>query len=101
MHQRVKRENSAGGKTRALKIYSTVKKKECKYFIFFAYSGGSLLIFVECPAVQAWKFGRNDCFVTAPFLSLIKDGNDNSFPHIQLHNTNTFSEDLTHKQFGL
>ena len=50
MHQRVKRENSAGGKTRALKIYSTVKRKECKYLIFFAYLGGSLLIFVACSA---------------------------------------------------
>ena len=37
--------------------------------------------------VQAWKFGGNDRFVTA---SLIKDGNDNSFPHIHIHNTNAF-----------
>ena len=29
---------------------------------------------------QAWKFGGNNRFVTASFPSLIKDGNDNSFP---------------------
>ena len=29
---------------------------------------------------QAWKFGRNNYFVTASFLLLIKEGNDNSFP---------------------
>ena len=47
--------------------------------------------------VQAWKFGRNDRFVTSSFPSLIKDGNDNSFPQIHLHNTNAFFEDLTGK----
>ena len=40
--------------------------------------------------MQAWKFGRNDCFVTASCLLLIKDGKDNSFPQIHLHNTNAF-----------
>ena len=44
---------------------------------------------------QAWKFGGNDRFVTASFPSLIKDGNDNSFPKIYLHNTNAIFEDLT------
>ena len=39
---------------------------------------------------QAWKFGGNNCFITASFLSLIKDGNDNLFPQIHLHNTNVF-----------
>ena len=46
---------------------------------------------------QAWKFGGNDCFVTASFPLLIKDGNVNSFPQIHLHNTNAFLEDLTGK----
>ena len=35
------------------------------------------------------KFGGKDRFVTASFPSLIKDGNDNSFPQIHLLNTNT------------
>ena len=39
--------------------------------------------------LQAWKFGGKDRFVTASFPSLIKDGNDNSFPQIHLLNTNT------------
>ena len=33
------------------------------------------------------------------FLLLIKDGNNNSFPQIHLHNTNAFLEDLTGKHF--
>ena len=51
--------------------------------------------------LQAWKFGGKDRFVTASFPSLIKDGNDNSFPQIHLLNTNTtfFFEDLTGKHF--
>ena len=49
--------------------------------------------------IQAWKFGGNDRFVTASFPSLLKDGNDNSFPQIQLHNTNAFFEDLTGTHF--
>ena len=48
---------------------------------------------------QAWKFGGNDRFVTASFPSLIKDGNDNSFPQIHLHNTDATFEDLTSKHF--
>ena len=52
-----------------------------------------------CQKWQAWKFGGNDHFVTALFLSLIKDSNDNLFPQIHLHNTNAFSEDLTGKHF--
>ena len=48
---------------------------------------------------QVWNFGRNDRFVTMSFLLLIKDGNDNLFPQIHLHNTNTFFEDLTGKHF--
>ena len=48
---------------------------------------------------QAWRFGTNDHFITASFLSLIKDGNNKSFPQIQLHNINAFSEDLTGKDF--
>ena len=48
---------------------------------------------------QAWKFGGNDCFVTTSFPSLIKDGNDDSFSQIHLHNKNAFSEDLTCKHF--
>ena len=38
-------------------------------------------------------------FVTALFLSLIKDSNDNLLPQIHLHNTNAFFEDLTSKHF--
>ena len=49
---------------------------------------------------QAWKFGGNNRFVTAWFLSLIKDGNDNSFPQIHLHNASAFFEDLTGKYFS-
>ena len=49
--------------------------------------------------IQAWKFGGNDRFVPASFPSLIKDGNDNSFLQIHLHNTNAFFEDLTRKHF--
>ena len=48
---------------------------------------------------QAWKFGGNDRFVTASFLSLIKDSNNNLFPQIHLHNANTFFEDLIGKYF--
>ena len=53
--------------------------------------------------VQAWKFGRDDHFNITSFPSLIKDGNNNLFPQIHLHNTNAFFEDLTvkHLQFGL
>ena len=49
--------------------------------------------------IQACKFGGNDRFVPASFPSLIKDGNDNSFLQIHLHNTNAFFEDLTRKHF--
>ena len=31
------------------------------------------------PLLQAWKFGRNDRFVTASFPSIIKDSNNKSF----------------------
>ena len=48
---------------------------------------------------QAWKFGGNDRFVTVSFPSLLKDGNDNSFPQIHLHHTNIFLEDLTGRHF--
>ena len=51
------------------------------------------------PKIQAWKFGGKDRFVTASFPSLIKYGNDNSFPQIDLHNKNAFFEDLTGKHF--
>ena len=44
----------------------------------------------NCYMSQVWKFGENDCFVTASFPSLLKDDNDNSSPQIHLHNTNTF-----------
>ena len=46
---------------------------------------------------QAWKFDRNNRFVTTSFLSLIKDRNNNSFPQALLHKTNTNFEDLTCK----
>ena len=49
--------------------------------------------------IQAWKFGGINLFVTTSFLLLIKDGNDNLFPQIHLHNTNAFFEDLTRKHF--
>ena len=49
--------------------------------------------------MEALKFGGNDLFLTALFLSLIKDGNDNLFPQIHLRNTNAFFEDLTGKYF--
>ena len=39
---------------------------------------------------QALKFGGNDCFITTSFPSLIKDGNDNLFAQMFLHNTNAF-----------
>ena len=62
--------------------------------------------FCECIQVgfdvcitQAWKFGGNDHFITASFPLFIKDGNDNLFPQIHLHNTNAFFEDLTGKYF--
>ena len=42
---------------------------------------------------------RKDCFVTASFPSFIKEGNNNSFPQIYLHDTNAFFEDLTSKHF--
>ena len=48
---------------------------------------------------QARKFGRNDRFVTASFPSLIKDGDNNSFPQIHLQKTNAFFKDLTGKHF--
>ena len=32
--------------------------------------------------MQAWKFGRNECFDTASFPLLIKDSNDNLFPRL-------------------
>ena len=57
------------------------------------------VIYYISSAYQAWKFGGNDCFVTVSFPLLIKDGNNNLFPQIQLHNTNTFFEDLTGKHF--
>ena len=50
---------------------------------------------------QVWKFGGNDRFVTMSFPSLIKNGNDNSFAQIHLHNTNAFFEDLTSKPFQI
>ena len=50
-------------------------------------------------AYQARKFGGNNLFITASFPSLIKDGNNNLFPQIHLHNTNAFFEDLTGKYF--
>ena len=53
----------------------------------------------SCNVLQAWKFGGNNCFVTASFLSLIKDGNGNSFPQIHLRKKNAFFEDLTGKHF--
>ena len=68
-------------------------------------SGKSLSSLVEIDGLsdtaytQAWKFGGNDRFFTASFPSLIKDGHDNSFPQIHLHNTNGFFEDLTGKYF--
>ena len=43
--------------------------------------------------MQARKFGGIDRFVLTSFPSLIKDGNNNSFPQIHLHNKNAFSED--------
>ena len=49
-----------------------------------------------CWYQQVWKFGRNNRFVTAMFLSLIKD---NSFPQIHLYNTNVFFEGVTGKHF--
>ena len=49
-----------------------------------------ILIILILILIMAWKFGRNDCFITTLFLSLIKDGNNNSFPQIHLHNTNAF-----------
>ena len=48
---------------------------------------------------QVWKFGGNDRYVTTSFPPLIKNGNDNSFAQIHLHNTNAFFEDLTSKYF--
>ena len=51
--------------------------------------------------IQAWKFGGNDRFVTAQFPWLIKDGNDNSFPQIHVHNKNAFFQDLTGKHFTI
>ena len=49
--------------------------------------------------LQAWKFGENNHFITMSLPSLIKDGNNNLFPQIHLHNTNAFFEDLTGKHF--
>ena len=43
---------------------------------------------------QVWNCGVNNGFVTALFPSLIKDGNDNSFPQIHLHKTKAFFEAL-------
>ena len=59
--------------------------------------GKYLLILIDKPL--AYIFGGNNRFATASFLSLIKDGNDNSFLQIHLHNTNAFFEDLTRKHF--
>ena len=50
--------------------------------------GKYLLILIDKPL--ACIFGGNNYFATVSFLSLIKDGNDNSFPQIHLHNTNAF-----------
>ena len=50
--------------------------------------GKYLLILIDKPL--AYIFGGNNRFATASFLSLIKDGNDNSFLQIHLHNTNAF-----------
>ena len=49
--------------------------------------------------LQVWKFSGNDRFVIASFPSLIKDGNDNSFHQVHLHNANAFFEDLTGTHF--
>ena len=51
------------------------------------------------PLLQAWKFGRNDRFVTTSFPSIIKDSNNKSFHQIQLQNTNGFFANLTGKHF--
>ena len=48
---------------------------------------------------QAWKFGRNNYFVTASFLLLMKEDNDNSFPLIHLHNKEHKCTNLTGKHF--
>ena len=58
-----------------------------------------LLVWYSQFSMQAWKFGWEDRFVTTSFPSLIKDGNNNSFPQIHLHDTNAFLEDLTGKLF--
>ena len=56
-------------------------------------------IYEEITIFQAWKFSGKDRFVNASFPSLIKDGNDNSFPLIHLHSSNAFFEDFTGKNF--
>ena len=45
------------------------------------------------------KAVNQSCFITASFPPVTKDGNNNSFPQIHLHNTNAFFEDLTGKHF--
>ena len=49
---------------------------------------------------QAWKFGRKRSFRYCA-VSIInkRNGNNNLFPQIHLHNTNAFFEDLTGKHF--
>ena len=59
--------------------------------------GGNCLKYVKRAWNQAWKFSKNNCFVTASFPSLIKDSDNNSFPQIHLQNANAFFEDLTGK----
>ena len=49
-----------------------------------------LIVFSSNNIYQAWKLDRSNHFVAMSFLSLIKDSNDNSFPHIHLLNANNF-----------
>ena len=69
------------------------------WLAFFSYQMLCIRTEVLGTRLQAWKFGRNNSFITASFLLLITDGSNNLFPQIHLHNTNTFFEDLTGKHF--
>ena len=51
----------------------------------------------EC--VRPGNIGLNNHFVVMLFPSLMKDGNDDLFPQIHLHNRSSFFEDLTSKHF--
>ena len=67
---------------------------------FRIYIGVALIM--QVLQVQAWKFGRKQSFRYCA-VSIInkRDGSNNLFPQIHLHNTNAFFEDLMVNTFTI